>query len=412
VTLETATSYMHSDAKQNVDADASNIRLGDLPTQRWASGASQEIRLLSNGGGRLNWIVGAYAFMLDTHNISAPGNATFGPAPAFPITGYTVNATEGWNKTRSYAGFAEGTYELVANLFLTLGGRYTTEKKSQITNLSVNGVPKLIPSDSTRFNKFTYNGSLRYQFTEKSNVYVRYGTGFKSGIYTGTLQPVMTRPEEIKALEGGIKSDPVDWLRMNLSAFHYDYTDLQVTARDPLTTSYIVQNAANAELYGGELEMTLVPVSSFTLRGSVAYNHARYKSFPNAQGFSPNVRGGNNVVTADVSGNHMLRAPSWTFNISPTFETELGGGRFGATANLFHSSRLYYDFLNALSQAPYTMLSGELSWTAGDDGWRFSVWGQNLLNSEVVQNIRPGTLSTDAIYEPPRRFGIGLSRRF
>ena len=200
-------------------------------------------------------------------------------------------ATERWNKTESYAGFAEGTYELVDNLFLTLGGRYTTEKRRRRTDLIVNGrAESRFPTASTRFNKFTYNGSLRYQFTEKSNVYVRYGTGFKSGIYTRNAAPVMTRPEEIKALEGGIKSDPVDWLRVNLSAFYYDYTDLQVTARDPLTTSYIVQNAANAELYGGELEMTLVPVQDLTVRGSVAYNHARYKDFPQRPGLHRRTR--------------------------------------------------------------------------------------------------------------------------
>jgi iron complex outermembrane receptor protein len=311
--------------------------------------------------------------------------------------------------TQSYAGFAEGTYELVDTLFFTGGVRYTKEDRSFLQN--VNG-RYLFDTQHKSFDKWTYRAALRWQFADRANIYASYGTGFKSGVFNGTLKPVMTRPEQIKALEGGIKSDPVDWLRVNLSAFYYDYTDLQVTARDPLTTSYIVQKAANAELYGGELEMTLAPVQDLTVRGSVAYNHARYKDFTLAQTFIPNPRGGNTVATKDVSGNHMLRAPSWTFSISPTWEADLGSGRFGATANLFHSSRVYQDFMNLFSQKPYTMLGGELSWTTGNGDWRFSVWGQNLLNKAVVQQMRVGNYSTDGIYEPPRRFGVGASRRF
>ena len=48
--------------------------------------------------------------------------------------------------------------------------------------------------------------------------------------------------------------------------------------------------------------------------------------------------------------------------------------------------------MNLLSQKPYTMLSGELSWTTENGDWRFSVWGQNLLNKAVVQQMRVGTL--------------------
>lgn len=80
--------------------------------------------------------------------------------------------------------------------------------------------------------------------------------------------------------------------------------------------------------------------------------------------------------------------------------------------NLFHSARVYYDFLNIFSQKPYTMVSGEISWTTPNKNWRFSLWGKNLTNAAVYQQIRPGALSTDGYHEQPRSIGIGAELKF
>lgn len=415
VTLETTSGYLHTEVRQDADSDASNVRIGTLltsPYGRFGEVFSQEVRLLSNGDGPFTWLIGGYAFILRSNNGTKTTNATFGPAPALPITGerFTISAFR--NTTDSYAGFAEGSLEVSPGLFATLGGRYTTEKRSQVGFLNINGAMRDLPKNSAQFNKFTYRGSIRYEIASGTNIYASYGNGFKSGVYTGTITPVLTRPEEIKALEAGIKSDPARWLRVNLAMFHYNYKDLQVTARDPLTTSYVVQNAAAAKLYGGELEVQVAPSDALQIRAAVAFNHARYKDFPLAQTFVPSPRGGNTIAPGDVSGNVMVRAPRWTFNFGPTWEHDLGEGRFRASANVFHSSRVYFDFLNNVSQKPYTLVGVDLSWTDPSELWRISVFGQNVFNEAVLQQSRVGGLSTDGLYEPPARFGIGISRKF
>ncbi|MBB4631105.1 TonB-dependent receptor [Sphingosinicella soli] len=415
VALETTGGYLHTDVRQDADSDASNVRIGTLltsPYGRIGEVFSQEVRLLSNGSGPFTWLIGGYAFILRSHNGTKTTNATFGPAPDRPITGEAFTISSFRNTTDSYAAFAEGSLEPSPGLFVTLGARYTTEKRSQVGFLNNNGAERDLPKDSERFNKFTYRGSIRYEIASKTNIYASYGNGFKSGVYTGTITPVLTRPEEVKALEAGIKSDPTRWLRVNLALFHYDYKDLQVTARDPLTTSYVVQNAAAAELYGGELELQVAPSESLQFRAAAAYNHARYKNFPLAQTFLPSPRGGNTVAAGDVSGNVMVRAPKWTFNFGPTWEHELGGGSFRVTGNLFHSSRVYFDFLNIVSQKPYTLVGVDLSWADPSELWRISLFGQNVFNEAVLQQSRVGNLSTDGLYEPPARFGIGISRKF
>lgn len=415
VTLETTSGYLHTDVRQDADSDASNVRIGTLftsPYGRIGEVLSQEVRLISNGDGPFTWLTGAYVFLLRSNNGTLTTNATFSPAPEFRRTGEVFTISTFRNTTQSYAGFGEGSLEVTPGLFLTLGGRYTTEKRTQEGFLNNNGQQRILPKDSARFNKFTYRGSIRYELGPDANIYASYGNGFKSGVYTGTITPVLTRPEEVKAIEGGVKADLTRWLRANLALFHYDYKDLQVTARDPLTTSYVVQNAAQAELYGGELELQFRAGEDFQLRAGVAYNHARYKNFPLAQTFRPSPRGGNIVSPGDVSGNIMVRAPEWTFNVSPTLERDLGAGRLRFSANLFHSSRVYFDFLNLVSQKPYTLVGADLSWTDPTELWRISVFGQNILNEAVLQQSRVGNLSTDGIYEPPSRFGVGISRQF
>jgi iron complex outermembrane receptor protein len=108
----------------------------------------------------------------------------------------------------------------------------------------------------------------------------------------------------------------------------------------------------------------------------------------------------------------MTRAPEWTFNVGFDWGHDLAGGRLVATGNLFHSAKVYGDFTNNYYQPSYTLVNGELSWTTPDEKWRFSVWTTNLLNEKVFQQIRPGALGTDVIYELPRRVGVGAQLKF
>ena len=408
--IETATGYMHNSGVQFIDSDATNLDLGriDLPDVT-AEAISQEVRLLSTGGGPLNWLVGLYAFRMKGSFdavFSVPNPA--GPPLTLPLMS-TFLLPE--TKTTSFAGFAEGTYALTDELFLTLGGRYTTEKREfrQI----INGV--VVPPGwvDERFNRATYRAALRYQFSDDANVYASYGTGFKSGVYN-LLSPstVPVNPEKIKAWEAGMKADPFYWLRTNFSVFHYDYSDLQVQARNAAGSGFVLLNAASSEIYGGEAELTISPADGLNIRAAASYLHGEYKAFPGAQDFVPRPGGGNVPGVTDASGNRVIRAPRFTSMMGIDWRTPLAGGEFAASANIFRSSRVFYDAPNRFSQDPYEMVSGELSWTPGSSDIRFSLWVTNLTNSKIAQQIRPSPLGTDLLYEKPRTVGVGAEYRF
>lgn len=411
--IETTTAFMHNTGRQDADADSTNIDLGQILFPLEVQAESQEIRALSTGDGPFQWIVGFYAFHLDASMgpielINSPPPGLGSPAPGTPIVRFTLSPE---TETLSFAGFTEGTLRVTDRLFLTLGGRYTTEKKE--FQQAVNGNPLPYGRVDERFNKATYRTALRYELTDSANIYGSFGTGFKSGVYNVvSTSSTPVNPEVIEAAEIGFKADPLPWLRTNLSLFHYWYSDLQVQARSDDGNSYVLQNAADAKIYGGELEATILPTDEFTIRAAVTYNHGEYEEFPAAQDFIPLSVGGNLVTSNDAAGKSLIRAPEFTANLGLDWATMVQNGEFGATVNFFFSDRVYYDFLNRFSQDPYALVNGEISWTMPNDRVRFTLWGTNLSNAKVAQQIRQGVFATDILYEKPRTIGIGAEVSF
>ena len=106
---------------------------------------------------------------------------------------------------------------------------------------------------------------------------------------------------------------------LNASAYHYDYDDIQINAISPQNGLTFLLNAARAEIYGGDLEFQAPVTPELTLSGGLAYTHGRYTDFPNAIFFTPRPTGGNIQSTRDASGNTMLRAPTWTANLTAEY---------------------------------------------------------------------------------------------
>ena len=73
-------------------------------------------------------------------------------------------------------------------------------------------------------------------------------------------------PEVLKSVEAGMKSEWLDHhLQVNLSAFHYDVSNLQMAIIVAGGTKLI--NAASAKVNGGELSVKAIPMNHLTLSG-------------------------------------------------------------------------------------------------------------------------------------------------
>lgn len=406
VNVESTSGFLNLRWFQETDGDASNIDISNFPADFFVESGSSELKLSSANPGPFQWLLGGYFYQFGGHSDLLPISTRTPPSPL--VGPFLQPELAG----RSFAGFADGTYEVAAGFFVNLGGRYTTEKRD-FTQV-VNGTTVVDDVNET-FNKFNYKVGLRYEISHRTNVYATHSTAFKSGVYNmAATVSTPVRPEEIKAYEAGLKSDPLPWLRVNLAAYYYDYQNLQLQAKAANSPAYILQNAANAEIYGGELETFVSVLDGLKLRAALAYTHARYQDFTAAQGFIPLSDGSNQVVTVDASGNVMTRAPKWSGNVGADYTGELGGGELGASANVSFSSRVYYDFLNlkSFSQPSYALANASVSWTPSSENWKASLWVTNLTNEKVLQTVRPGAFSTDGFYEQPRKIGVSFEVRF
>lgn len=400
--LESNTALVRSNTTQRADSDATNIPAAftDLVNQK-STVYNQEFRLLSNQSKPFDWTVGIFAYHLDGTQPIGLGNVRGGK---YVITFYRPHVT-----TESLAVFGQGTYELSERFYVTLGGRYTTE--THYLRQNIDGVD-LFGRVHTTFNKFTYNIALRHEISDKANVYATYSTGFKSGVYNA-LSPSRTSvdPETIKALEVGLKSDPATWLRFNIAGYYYWYDNLQVNSR-AIDGSYVLQNAAKAKIYGVDTSLVLRLSSALTITSGASYNHATYDSFTGAQSYAPLPTGGNAQFSADASGKDLVRAPRYSVNASVDYRVPVGSGTVFVGGNILHSARVYYDYINTVSQKPYTLASLRAGWSSQGDRLTATLFVKNLTDVEVYSQIRQNSVGTYTYYEPPREVGVSLKYAF
>jgi iron complex outermembrane receptor protein len=318
----------------------------------------------------------------------------------------------------SLAAFGEANYSLTDQLKLTLGARYTTETR-HFTQV-FNGVRPFEPQ-TAKDDSFTYRATAQYFFAPRSNVYLTYSTGFKSGVFNsyGVL-PGAVRPEKIGALELGVKSDPLPWLRTNVALFDYSYDNLQVVAREVTATgpaTYVLLNAARAKVRGIDVEVQALLGDNLRISASGSFIDPTYDSFPNAQVFTP-IPGaagrplGNVATTADVSGNDLIRAPRSTVSLSADWSHELYGGTFAINGSVFRSAKTYYDFGSRLQQPAYTRVNGQVSWTTADDKLRVRLFATNLTDEVIIQQATATPIADQVTYERPREVGVALEVRF
>ncbi|WP_114952077.1 TonB-dependent receptor [Sphingosinicella terrae] len=205
---------------------------------------------------------------------------------------------------RSYGLFGEIYWDASERLRFTGGIRYSNDRKRQVARVPVlswpvpfgltdanlspflgsfdadASTPGNQPYDDTSasFDEITGRLVAEFRFAPDHMLYASYSRGYKSGGINPPVAPEFEvprtfEPEIINAFEIGSRNDFMDGrLRLNLSAFYYDYGGLQLS-RIVARTS--VNDNTDAEVYGAELEAVYRPVSELILNASASYLHTR-----------------------------------------------------------------------------------------------------------------------------------------
>lgn len=404
--------YRKGDAQTQLSstADPANLFLVDYfnaPNEMY----SQELQLLSNPG-RFNWVLGAFYF--NNRNAGLPITVRFsGLLAPLPTSPRQID-NFGDERAESLAGFGQFNWEFIENTTLTGGARWTWERRSAelsrvITFNSGFVVRPPTVDDSVTFREPTFRLALSHEFSPNILGYVSFNSGFKSGGFniTNSTNPSYL-PEKLKAYEAGLKTQLLDRrLRLNMAAYYYDYTNLQVARFSQGTQT--IGNGAAAKLYGLDVDIEAQITDGLRLFGGLALEHTEFTSYPNAVFGFPQPNGSVILMPGDAKGNRLPLAQEVSGTLGLDYHHELPSGAVDASVTANYNGDFFFEADNGvLCQDDYVMLNARLRYTLPGDRVSFSIFGRNLLDEAILTFPVTQTFGYDANYAPPRTYGVAV----
>ena len=317
--------------------------------------------------------------------------------------------------------------------------RYTEDEfSSDVTNFF--GLQKYLIEDELD----ETTGRLAYEMdiNDDTMIYLSYTKGFKPGGSNLTFgypmddegfgaapAPQLIFPffesEMIDAYEFGVKSDFLDKrMRANISAFSYDYENLQFQSTDPDVYRGGVANIPKSEMKGIELELIGIISESLSMDLRVAYLDTEitssYEALDNLKaelyffGEEP-IR---YSLRENIQGNSLAKSPEFTANLGIEYITDTQYGLLTTTAEWIYRG----DFQQRVFNNPfvdqvdsYSVLNLTTSLDLMDDQWGIDFMILNAgdkdgMNSSMTDVF--GVAGTGIEYIPPRQYMGRVSYSF
>ncbi len=401
---------------------------------------SQEFQLLFDTD-RLNVVAGLYYLDATASNdfdvvLGQLGVFAFG-APLTAFTGGVVD-TESWSL------FADATYALDDRWSLTVGGRYTEDKRSadifranylgagspQFGNSSAIFLAATSDFEASRtFDDFTPRVNIGYALNDNVNLYAGYNQGFKAGSFDprganfATAEVVEGfEPETIDSWELGLKATVLDGRgTTNIAVFSSDYQDMQIpgsvgvdTTGDGNNDSFVgtVTNAGQADINGIEFEGNFLLTDNLTLQLALSLLDAEIKEWI--------------VNGVNVAGQREVQnTPESMAYIGLGYTKDLASGSLYLGANWSYRDDTFQFELPTpvLDQEAYDVINASVVWTNNSEKLRLGLHGKNLGDEDIRTSGYcfgsggcPSTLgledNTTVFYAPPRTVTATLEVSF
>ena len=418
--LKSISGYVDSDSFQAGDLDLQPLPVIAFPLTQTDKQFTQELQIASSSDSNISWIGGLY--FLSSSSTYHPYKITgLGLAPA------QSQVTYARQKTKSYAIYGQATLPVSDRFNVTVGGRYTIDKRTLLANSKLifpdgSSVPAFADQNrSETYKEPTWRLALDYTVAHDVMLYASYSRGFKSGLFNLTSPPdPAVQPENLDAFEAGVKSTVLDHtLMLNAAGFYYKYNNIQLTKIEGTVQNLL--NAAKARVYGAEAEFQWQPVRALKLNGGLTYLNAKYGTFEGApfQFPSSTFPFGNatvdcaaNPAACDASGNRMIRAPKFTANAGFDAVVPTKIGDIKANLTYYYNGGFFWQSDNRLKQGSYSIVNSQVKWTGKDDVMTVRLWVNNLMDKKYYlsqQSFFTGDLGTAA---PGRTYGVSIGAHF
>ena len=448
-----------------IDFDSLNTPLFEAPAIYKNKQKSQEFQFTYTGS---KWQGVAGVFFMKANafnefdvlaNILVPGGLSL----------YTLDDID----TKTWAAFADVSYNVTDKFNINIGGRFTEDQREArifkrnflglagspaLGNPAAVGGPAVTDmqkSDLSRTDsKFTPKIGVGWKFAPEHNVYATYSEGFKGGMFDPRMdlggapkslasQPKVRGlvPEEVKSFELGLKSSLNQGrVQTNAAVFFSDYTNVQVPGGLPTYDAAgnvngfqgNPTNAGKAKIKGFELEALARVTDAFTVSGMVGYIDAKYKEWIVANG-----RTGAAAGLINVAGSaEFQNTPKKSASVTATYEWPLAimgrDGGFALSNSLSYKSKVYQtEFVRPtgiaatdillpsslmLAQGGYSLWDASLIWTSKDRKVQIALNGRNLTDKRYkvagynFTNLLANTVTT--FYGDPRIIKASVTLKF
>jgi len=420
---------------------------------------SAEIRLASNGGGPLNWQLGAYYLNID-RDVGISLGADLGQG----VIQQLYNDPDSANPTSQlfsdnfstdvYAAFASIDYEVSDRFDIGVAMRYDIEDRTvsnqvpvvfdPITGAEINPSQAFgaIADQNATFKQLQPKISLRYEVADDINVYANWGIGFKSGGFNnqGSAQIIQTnfndfigtnvliedvyRKEKSSAFEAGVKGTILDGrVTFDLAGYYTDVDDMQFFEFfvGGFGLLRVVSNIDEVQIYGGEFSANAELVEGWDIFGSVNVTESEIK----ANASRPNTVGNKSPYTSDYTINlgtqivapiatdfdlvmradYRITGPTWFHSVQDDTTPTLFSG-------LLPGSEL--DLPSFVGDADFTPTQREafgvldLRFGLEAENWQITAFANNMFNRKYLNEVIPAIEFGGSFISPGARRRLGV----
>ena len=392
-----------------------------LPSHRQFT---QEFRLQSNEWGRFDWQGGLYYFNEDFTIDSFSYDTLFS---AGAQNGFATQQ----QRTKAWAVYFSGDYDLTPSLKLRGGLRYTHDEKEFVAErfqspLAFLGVPDHAgpfhanPSASD----VSWDASATWSASEDVNFFARIANGFRAPSIQGRLlfgDSISTADSEtVLSQELGVKADLWDKrARLSFSLFNYTVNNQQLTAVGGAANFNSLINAKRTVGKGFELDFDAYLTDDLLVTFGASMNDTRIHD----PSLSTQACGGGCTVldpaylpkpgTVSIDGNRLPQAPKWIYNFTARYGVPVASGEFFVYTDWAYRSEVNFFLYESAEFRGAPLLEGGLrvgyNW---DDGKReLALFGRNITDEvALVGGIDFNNLT--GFVNEPRTVGLEFKSSF